>query len=152
MATYSFADIGAAIDGPGGNINIGAGSCTADEGITIEMSEDKSTMTTGADGCVMHSLHASKSGRVVVRFLKTSPTNALLNAMYNLQTTTAANHGRNTIVVRDPVRGDIVTCRDCAFQRHPTVAWGKDGGLLEWSWHAGKIDWVMGSGTPTAAI
>ncbi len=39
------------------------------------MGGPKNTMTIGADGEVMHSLHADKSGTVTVNLLKTSPTN-----------------------------------------------------------------------------
>jgi hypothetical protein len=36
------------------------------------MTEAKNTMTVGADGEVMHSLHAGKSGTITVTLLKTS--------------------------------------------------------------------------------
>ncbi|MDI8107039.1 PfkB family carbohydrate kinase, partial [Salmonella enterica subsp. enterica serovar Anatum] len=39
----------------------------------------------GADGEVMHSLHADKSGTVTVNLLKTSPTNKKLSLAYNAQ-------------------------------------------------------------------
>jgi hypothetical protein len=150
MAAYSFADVSAVINGPGGNFALNGGA--ADEGISIEYTDAKNTMTPGADGSIMHSLHASKSGKVTVRLLKTSPVNALLTTMYNFQTTSAANHGQNTIVVRDPVRGDIVTCRECAFSKHTNVTWAKDGGMNEWTWDAGFVDPILGTGQPVAAF
>jgi hypothetical protein len=43
------------------------------------MTEAKNTMTVGADGEVMHSLHAGKSGTITVTLLKTSPVNKKLS-------------------------------------------------------------------------
>lgn len=148
MSTYSFIDVGAAIDGPGGNIQLGYGAGVAEEGITIERTEDMNTMNTGADGEVMHSLHASTSGTVRVRLQKTSRQNALLQAMLNFQRIAAANHGRNVIRVQDSARGDIVTCRVVAFAGPPSLTWGKVGAMNEWLFHAGKISPILGVGLP----
>ncbi|MBB4017382.1 hypothetical protein GGR16_002411 [Chelatococcus caeni] len=148
MATYSFANVTAAITGPGGGFNLGNGAGASEEGISISMVEDKDTMTIGADGSVMHSLHAGKGGTVTVRLLKTSPTNARLQDLYNFQQQSSANWGNNTIVVRDPVRGDVATCRQCAFRRQPDLTYAKEGGVVEWSFNAGMIDEILGVGTP----
>ena len=146
MATYSFIDNYAAISGPGGSFSIGSGAGNSEEGITVEMAEDKGTMTTGADGQVMHSLHAGKSGTATIRLLKTSPTNALLMAMYNFQSLTSANFGRNTITVTDAVRGDTITLSNVAFRRAPTITYAKEGGINEWSFNAGQVDHHLGTG------
>ena len=151
MATYSFADVQASISGPGGSFNMGSGSGSAEEGITVAMTEDKNTMTIGADGAVMHSLHAGKSGMVMVRLLKTSPVNRQLTQLYNTQTASSALHGSNTVTVADPVRGDLVTCQQVAFAKHPDVVWQKEGNTNEWTFHAGVIDWSLGSGSPAVA-
>lgn len=47
-------------------------------------------MTVGADGEVMHSLHAGKSGTITVTLLKTSPVNKKLSLMYNAQSQSSA--------------------------------------------------------------
>jgi hypothetical protein len=147
MATFSFKDVGASIEGPGGNINLGYGASVADEGITVEDVEDRNTMTTGADGDVMHSLHASDAGTVRVRLLKTSGTNALLMQMFNLQSLSGASWGDNTIVIRDHARGDIVICSDVAFTRRPTLGWAKAGPpMYEWTFTAGHVNPVLGQG------
>jgi hypothetical protein len=142
--TYSFKDVQCAITGPGGVINLGAGAGPADEGITFESSGDIDTMTIGADGSGMHSLSADKSGRVIVRLLKTSPTNALLSLMYAFQTSSAAQHGQNTIALVDSNRGDAVTCRQVAFAKAPPLAYGKEAGILEWDFNAVQIDRALG--------
>lgn len=146
MGSYSFFDVQASIVGPGGSFNLGSGAGVADEGISITMSEDKNTMTTGADGGVMHSLHAGKSGQVTVRLLKTSPTNAKLSTMYALQTTSAATHGINTITISNPVTGDSITCTLCAFKKFPDNTYAKEGNTNEWVFDAGIIDTSLGGG------
>lgn len=152
MGAYSFLDVVASIVGPGGAFPLAAGSAAAEEGITIEMAEDKDTMTTGADGSVMHSLHAGQAGSVTCRFLKTSPTNALLQVMYDLQTVSSALHGLNTIVVTNPATGDIMTALQCAFRRQPTITYAKEGGIMEWSFNAGHIYGVLGANPPQVSV
>lgn len=150
MATYSFQDVVAAISGVGGSINLAAGAGVAEEGITIESMEDKSVMTIGADGAGMHSLVANEASSVTIRLLKTSPVNKQLQEMYNQQTKSSANHGKNTITVRDAVRGDNITLTEVAFKKRPIVTYAKEGGLMEWTFDAIKTTAVLGSGTPEA--
>lgn len=144
MATYSFQDVQATLVGAGGVINLGNGAAVSDEGITIAMAGDKNTMVIGADGEGMHSLHADKSGTVTVRLLKTSPTNAKLQALYLAQTASSALHGQNVIVITNPQSGDVTTARSCAFKKKPDLVYAKEGGMMEWTFDALKIDTVLG--------
>lgn len=143
--TYSFLDVVAALTGPGGVINLGAGAGIADEGVTVDPTGEINTMQVGADGNGQHSLHADKSGRLTVRLLKTSPTNALLMAMYNFQTASASTHGQNTLSLVDTNRGDAITARQVAFTKVPSLTYGKEAGLLEWEFSAVRIDRGLGS-------
>lgn len=149
MASYSFLNCQAAIVGPGGAFNIGTGAGVADEGLVITMAGDKDTMVTGADGSVMHTLNADKSGTLTLRLLKTSPTNAQLSLMYALQTITSALHGLNTITVRDSARGDVTTCRQVAFRKQPALSYTKAGAINEWEFNVGIVDQLLGSGSPS---
>lgn len=152
MGSYSFGDVNASITGPGGTVSFGYGAGTAEEGITTEMAEDKDNMVIGADGSVMHTLHAGNAGSVTVRLLKTSPTNAKLQAMYDFQITSSALHGQNTIVIANPATGDVVTCLSCAFRRRPNITYAKEGGVMEWSFNAGRIATVLGASAPQVSI
>jgi hypothetical protein len=145
MASYSFKDVVATITGAGGSFNLGDGSAAAEEGITISRTDDVNTMMVGADGKVMHSLHAGKPGQVTVRLLKTSPVNEQLSQMYALQTASSALHGNNIITLRNTATGDVVTCQQCAFKRFPDLSYAKDGGMNEWVWDAGIVDSLLGS-------
>jgi hypothetical protein len=145
LATYSFLDVAATLSGPGGSISLGAGSANSEEGISIEFDEETGTMQKGADGSVVHSLHAVKSGRGTVRLLKTSPVNSLLSSLYNFQRTSSLFYGKNVLVVSNPVTGDVYTCQQVAFAKHPANAWSKDSNVIEWDFNIGVIDPVLGS-------
>lgn len=149
MATYSFLDTSLAISGPGGSFTIGGdGTSAAEEGFTIEPIGEKNTMTESADGDVMHSLHATKTGKLTVRLLKTSPYNRVISQLYNFQTTSSASHGQNVITARDVARGDVASGRKVAFAKQTSVTYAKLGGNQEWEFHIGVLDLLLGSGAP----
>lgn len=152
MATYSFLNVQAAISGPGGSFSMGSGAGVAEEGITADPVEDKNTVNYGADGTPMHNLHAAKPGLITVRLLKTSPVNAQLNELYNLQTSDASLHGQNTITVSDPNRGDFITAQLSAFKKRPTVVYSKDGAMNEWTFDVGILDMDLGAGIPDVNV
>ena len=144
MATYSFLDVTASLTGPTGVIDLGQGSANSEEGITQTMGGNKNTMTIGADGEVMHSLHADKSGTITVTLLKTSPVNKKLSLAYNAQSQSSATWGNNVIVILNTASGDISTARSCAFQKQPDFNNAKEGGTVAWVFDCGKIDQLLG--------
>lgn len=144
--TYSFLDVMAAITGPGGTFQLAAGAAAAEEGISIEPTEDIDNMAIGADGAGVHSLIASHAGKVTVRLLKTSPVNALLNAMMALQRQSAANHGQNVLSITNRVSGDVYSCRGVAFAKVPPNAYAKIANVIEWEFNATDIDPALGAG------
>ncbi|MGN2526272.1 DUF3277 family protein [Escherichia coli] len=144
MATYSFLDVTASLTGPTGVIDLGQGSANSEEGITQTMGGNKNTMTIGADGEVMHSLHADKSGTITVTLLKTSPVNKKLSLAYNAQSQSSATWGNNVIVIRNTASGDISTARSCAFQKQPDFNNAKEGVTVAWVFDCGKIDQLLG--------
>jgi hypothetical protein len=146
MGVYSFLNVNAAIAGPGGGANLGAGAAAAEEGITIEPAEDKNVMTVGADGAGQHSLIASDARTATVRLLKTSPINALLMALYNVQSSSSSLWGRNVITIVDSGRGDIVTLQQCAFKKVPSLTYAKEAGMNEWVFDCIKGDTILGVG------
>ena len=145
MATYSFLDVTASLTGPTGVIDLGQGSANSEEGITQTMGGNKNTMTIGADGEVMHSLHADKSGTITVTLLKTSPVNKKLSLAYNAQSQSSATWGNNVIVIRNTASGDISTARSCAFQKQPDFNNAKDGALVPWVFDCIKVDQLLGT-------
>lgn len=146
MATYSFLNVNAAIIGPGGAANLASGAAAAEEGITVEAVEDKNIMTIGADGSGQHSLIASDARTCTVRLLKTSPMNALLMAMYNIQTSSSSLWGRNAITIGDTGSGDAITLQQCAFKKVPAITYAKEAGMNEWVFDCVKGDAILGAG------
>jgi hypothetical protein len=112
--------------------------------MTFSPKGDVNVMTIGADGQGMHSLSADRSGTVTIRLLKTSPTNALLMLMYNLQISSGSSHGQNTITLTDTNRGDNVTCEQVAFRKAPDLTFGMEAGTVEWDFDAVKMTRVLG--------
>lgn len=148
MGVYSFLSVVAAITGPGGSINLAAGAAAAKEGLTVEAVGDKNKMDIGADGAGMHSLIASEARTATINLLKTSPVNAQLQQMYNLQTINPIFHGLNVITVRDTVRGDAITLVQVAFKKQPKLVYAEEGDMLAWTFDAVYADTILGTGTP----
>jgi hypothetical protein len=144
--TYSFLDVVASINGPNGAFPIGSGSGVAEEGITIAFAEDQDTMSIGADGSGFHNLHAGQSGTVTVRYLMTSPTNSLLQSMYDLDRATPSTHGQNTIQITWLAGGDVTLARGCGFAKFPDLVYAKDGQMREWKFNAIFIAPLLGAG------
>lgn len=158
MSAYSFLNVQASIIGPGvnatisgstapGAAQIGSSAGSAKEGISTSFEEAKQTVTTGADGDIMTSLHSTQTGMITIRLLKTSPLNAVLNQAYNFQRQSSANWGINTIRVVDKVRGDVVSGSQMGFEKHPDNAWAEDGNVLEWVFK-GLVRETLGVGVP----
>lgn len=144
--TYSFLNVNATIAGAGGVFNMAAGAAAAEEGITIEPVEDKNVMQIGADGQGQHSLVASDAKLITVRLLKTSPINAALMAMYNLQSASSALWGKNTITVTDTGRNDYNVIQKCAFKKVPVLTYAKEAGLNEWIFDGVSGNSILGAG------
>lgn len=145
MATYSFMDVQASIIGPGGAFQLGYGQANAEEGITIQRTGDKNTMTIGADGEGMHSLHADKSGTITLRYLKTAPINQKLMALATAQSVSSSLWGQNVITVTQSASGDVTTGRAAAFKKIPDLNYKKDGDVVEWVFDVVKIDTMLGA-------
>lgn len=144
MATYSFLDVTASLSGPTGVVDLGFGASVTKEGITVSLAGARNTMTPGADGEVMHSLKADKSGTVTVRLLYTSPVNATLQAMYNAQALSSSLWGNNVITIRNKGNDELTTCRSVAFQKQPDRVYAEEGQMVEWVFDCGKIDTMTG--------
>lgn len=144
--TYSFLNVVASLTGPGGALNLASGAAAAEEGITIEATEDKNQMTIGADGKGQHSLIASNAATVTVRLLKTSPLNQALMIMYDLQSASSSLWGLNVFTIVDTGRNDYTVIQACAFKKKPTITYAKEGGMMEWTFDGINANSILGSG------
>lgn len=147
LQTYSFANVVAALSGPGAPaIPIGSSAGAADEGITVEMEEDKNVMLGGSDGSVMQVLRAGNRAKITIRLLLTSPVNGLLMAAYDFQKASSATWGQNTLIVTDVARGDLISGQQASFAKAPTTTYSKDGTMREWVFHVGQCEQVLAVG------
>ena len=144
MSTYSFMDTQCTLTSAEGVVDLGYGAAIADDAITFAMAGDKNTMTVGADGEGMHSLHADNSGQVTVRLLKTSPANAKLMNIYIAQKASPKKWGKNTITLNHAGSGDNHTASKCAFKKAPDYTNAKDGSTVEWVFDSIKVDMKLG--------
>ena len=147
FSTYSFLDVSVTIVGPNGVVAVGSSSGTADEGITYSFTEDQSTMTIGADGTGMHSIHGGQSGTVTIRMLMSSPANAMLDAMYAADRAVPSSGGQNTITATWLTGGDVLLATQAAFRKFPDITYGKEGANREWSFTAIRITPMLGAGS-----
>jgi hypothetical protein len=156
MATYSFINTQLTMTGPGASaVNLGYGSASAEEGITVEMVEEKNMMYIGADGTPMHTLRATRGATLTVRLEKTSPQNRILSDIYAYQTSLESGglfHGQNVFTLTDVARGDSYTMSQAAFKRFPRVNWAKDGDIVEWEFDVGICDPLIGAGIEGIAV
>lgn len=148
MGAYSFLSVEATFSGPGGSFPIGSGAGVAKEGISTSFDEAKGSVTTGADGTIMSSLHATQTGKMTIRLLKTSPVNALLSSAYAFQRQSAANWGQNIIRVVDKARGDVATIRQAIFVKFPDNAWAEDPNIMQWEFQGVLVE-SLGAGVPS---
>lgn len=145
MATYSFTDVRATLTGATGFVDLGYGSAAAKEGITVSLASERDVMTVGADGEVMHSMKADKSGTVTVRLMATSSANAKLQAMFDAQALSSSAWGQNVITIVNKGNDETTVCRSVAFQKQPDIVYAEEGQIREWVFNCGKIDTVTGT-------
>jgi hypothetical protein len=155
MATYGFTSVSVTLIGPGGILQVGAGTANpavslgygagvGEEGISVEYTEDRGALTIGADSTPMHSLKNNKSGTAIVRLQKTSAMNAVLMDMYNYQALTAANWGQNVFTVTDTNLGDLVTGESVAFRKATSLVYAEVANMNEWAFLIGILDMSLG--------
>jgi hypothetical protein len=149
MGTYSLKNIKGTFTGPGvGAFSIGSDAGVSKEGIHVAMIEEKDHMDTGGGGEIMHSLNASDSGRITISLLKTSATNAFLNAAYNFQKNNPGSWGQNVIRFADTVRGDVISSSEMAFVKQSDLGYAVEAGLNVWELQ-GRIHEKLGTGVPS---
>ncbi|WP_380183579.1 phage protein [Kalamiella sp. sgz302252] len=144
MSAYSFMDVTASFIGPGAVFDLGSGSGSSEEGITVSMKEAKNSMKLGIDGEGMNTLLPGNSGQITVNLLETSPVNKKLSLAYNAQSASSSLWGKNVIVIRNSSSGEVITARGVAFQKLPDRKFAKEGGTTAWIFDCIKVDVVMG--------
>ena len=142
---YSFIDVTATMDGPGGKFDI-SGSGVSEEAIRVSMTNDKNTMVIGARGDGMHSLRVSTAARITISLLKTANGNAQMNALYRYQSVPgAAFWGQNTLTIINAISGDAIIATAGAFVRQTDVVYAVEGGLNSWVFDFTATELILGN-------
>lgn len=144
LPTYSFADVHASLVGPSLAAILADGSGSAEEGINWEPLSERDIMTIGAGGDGMHTLNPSRAGRIMIRLLKTSPTNAILQQAFNYQSSSSLFWGKNLFHLTNPITGDSLSASGAAFDRQPPNSWGLNAAGLEWTLNAIYVSQTLG--------
>jgi len=63
-----------------------------------------------------------------------------------VQTASSTAHGLNVISIRNTVSGDAITATQVAFKKLPDINYAKEGGINEWVFDAGKVEFALGGG------
>lgn len=147
FGTWSFGDVHGSLAGPFVSILLGDGSGSADEGISVEATEDVNRMTTGADGSGFHTLIEVKAARITIRLLKMSPQNYAMQQALSAQRASSVSWGKNVIAVANPVTGDQLLAIGVAFSRQPSNTYAKDPNIIEWHFDSIRTTIVMGGST-----
>jgi hypothetical protein len=140
---YSFLDTKSSFVGPTGAFSLNGGN--AQEGITVTLNSDNATTVYGADGSYMHSLIAQRGADVSIKLLKNSNTNTLLSASYNLQKTSSLLSGQNIIKIESTL-GDTIILAGVIFKHAPMVAFTQEGQIMEWTFTAGRTEFILAAG------
>ena len=150
--TYAFNNLsGSVVDqAGGGSFSFGGGDTSgiASEGVSFVYDDPAVTKVVGADGTVMFSAHASRAGKVMMRFQQTSPINAILSEMLRFNRASSANTGQIMIVGGDIQRGDSLNAKLCAIMKHPDVSYAIEGATREWTFEVSYLDAILGAGYP----
>ena len=145
FTTYSFLDVQATLTSPSVTFDIGSAG-VADDAIRISMVGEKTTMTIGADGDGQHNMIASNASRCEISFLKDAPGNALMNQLYNFQSSSSANTGNIQITISNNVMGDVIQLTGGAIAKQADIAYTREGPANVWSMNFISRHDVLGNG------
>ncbi len=152
MRVYSFRDVTAIIDAE----HEVTGYATGDDVIMAERNVDSASSTVGADGSMMLSVSADKSGKVTFKLLKTSSSNRyLLNRLRELEIGSSSFRPLN-MTVKDVHRQDVIVGIAGYVTKPPTTKHGEKGAEHEWVLNFQRLEIdlgnMMGLGSPSVTV
>jgi hypothetical protein len=138
MRVYSFKNITLLVNG----VEI-TGFADGDDVLTASRRVDSASDLIGADGKMMVSLSADRSGEFTFRLQQVSGSNKYLNALLNLQ------EGIDTFVpvnvmCQDTYRNDLATGTVGYLKKSPDMTRGAAGNAQEWAIVTERLDLIFG--------
>lgn len=114
----------------------------ADDGITVEYTEDRWLPSTGADGGFTRSKSNNKEGTFILALQAASVTNDVL-ASYAKQDELAGT-GVFPVLIKDLNGRTVASATEAYVVGIPSTALGREAGTREWRVYTGNLDLFVG--------
>jgi len=151
MKVYSFPNTVVVING----VEL-TGWADGDDVIDIKRRVDSASDKVGADGSMMVSISADKSGEFTFKLQQTSPSNKFLSSLIALQEGGAKTFVPVSVLFQDTFRQDMATGTVGYLKKPADVQRGANGNVQEWTVVVERLDLLLGDpsiiATVTAAI
>jgi hypothetical protein len=139
MKVYSFQNTVVIVNG----VEI-TGWAEGDDPINIARLNDSATHETGADGHMMVSLSADKSGEFTFKLQQTSSGNKYLMSLCALQEGGAKTFVPCNVLFQDTYRNDLATSTVGYIKKPTNMQRGQKGSSQEWTIVVERLDMLLG--------
>lgn len=133
-----------------------SGFAEGDDCFDIKKTKDDVQTEMSADGTQMAvSLDPDFSGEISIKLQWSSPSNAILMAMYKAQRLAARGAGvlvAHTVRVMDAQRRDLDTLSPCVIKKAPDRTRGGKAAPLVWTFVGAQLDSEQGPGIPVLTM
>jgi len=99
--------------------------------VNFELDEDEYNTTTGADGFVTRTKTNNRSGVLTITLLQSSPSNNILQGLYDLDRSTPAG-SPFPVIVKNLLNLELVTSSAAWVQKLPAIEYSKEITNREW--------------------
>lgn len=152
MRVYSFRDVTAILNAE----HEITGYASGDDVITAERNVDSAQSVMGADGSMMVSVSADRSGKVTFKLLQTSSSNRYLMNLLNTLEIGSKTFVPLALTVTDVHRRDVLMGIAGYITKPPQVKHGEKGAEHEWTINFQSLNFdfgnLMGLGSPSALV
>ncbi len=122
------------------------GWADGDDIISAKRSVDSASHKVGADGQMVVSISADRSGEFTFKLLKTSDSNAYLNSLFNRQELAgAAGFVPVGVLMQDTFRQDRASGDTGYLKAQPAMTGGEKATTQEWTVVVERLDLVFGT-------
>ncbi len=100
------------------------------EAVSVERNEDAWSLLVGADGEATRAKSNNRSGRVTIRLLQTSESNAILNDFAKADD--LADAGAQALFIKDNSGNSLYSAEQAWIVKMPAATHGNEAGTREW--------------------
>lgn len=139
MKRYSFLDTVMLVNG-----NEITSWAEGDDVIQAKRLSDSTSHTIGADGKMMISISADKSGEVTFKLQQTSPSNRFLNKLLQLQEAAGSRFEPVSVMFKDTYRQDLASGTIGYIKKPADMVRGTKAQNQEWTIIVERLDMAFG--------